>query len=475
MAVTTNTPNVGKVATEYNYLDSLVLEEGLHKPVVGKEFVYRYGNQDVTGYLEANGQKASVANIQFSHYEQDRIHGVFRNTATALTASAAAASASFEIQVATGYATTYSGQAPYATADSFTTYLPQAYDVIEFNGFQAIVSEISGVSATCYPVDSAVDRPALANTEDIIILSNAFPEGSSSPESRNGTLISYTNWVQNFRRTHKITGTEKNVATWVEYKGKDGEVSDYWYVQGIGDEYNRFKNEKEAALIAGVKSNNGGGYADAGSNSIGDMNTVLNTQGWIPQVSANGNQTSYTAGSFALTDIDDTVKNLQKYRGANENLLACGHNLRLDIDAMFLENTNLKNGGIIFNSFNGEEDQSMKFEFEGFSYGGFEFGLQTMDIFSDPNFLGYAGGIYGEIGMVSPMGSTVTYNNQNATSSRTVPTMEIKYLGDRYHEEWVTGKGMGVATSGDDFNEVHFLSTCGLEMFGLNRFSLFVG
>jgi len=55
--------------------------------------------------------------------------------------------------------------------------------------------------------------------------------------------------------------------------------------------------------------------------------------------------------------------------------------------------------------------------------------------------------------------------------------LTLNYLdndeGGRDYMEWVTGKGMGAATSGDDFFEVHMLSHCGLEVSALNRFGLF--
>ena len=77
MAVTTLAPASVKVASEYNYLNSLALAEGLHKPEVSSVYVQRYGRQDITGLLEMLGNKKAVNNPKFSHYEQERIHGKF--------------------------------------------------------------------------------------------------------------------------------------------------------------------------------------------------------------------------------------------------------------------------------------------------------------------------------------------------------------------------------------------------------------
>ena len=48
MAVATKTPNITKVATEYNYISSLDLAQGLHKPEVDPQYIMRYGRQDIT-------------------------------------------------------------------------------------------------------------------------------------------------------------------------------------------------------------------------------------------------------------------------------------------------------------------------------------------------------------------------------------------------------------------------------------------
>lgn len=475
MAVTTSTPSLTKVASEYNYLNSLSLQEGLHMPEVGKELVYRYGKQDVTGLIEKLGQMKSINNIEFTHYEQDRIHGTFRASASAAAITSSAKAASGQIVIASSYNYTYTGQSPYETTSTFTTYMPQVNDVIEFNGYQAIVTAVSGASATFVPVSSAIDRPALATDDDIIILSNAQPEGSGSPESRNSQLLSYTNYLQIFRRKHRVTGTENDMKTWIEVTGKDGQKGYFWYLEGIADEYTRFMNEREAALIAGVKLDNAANIATAGGSSYGDVSTTLTTEGLIPQISGNGNTETYT--TFSLTDLENMTKNLQKYVGARKNLLAVGHNLRLEIDAL-LRDTNsagaLGTGSIIFNQFNGAGEQSVNFEFDKIKYGGFEFAVQTLDIFSDPTFLGYEGGIYKDIGMVIPMDTTVTYNRMNGSSSTVVPSLRVNYLGNRLYKEWVHGLGMGVATAGNDYYDVEFMSHCGLEAFALNRFGLFL-
>lgn len=488
MAVTTSTPSLTKVATEYNYLASLNLAEGFFKPEISSNLTDRYGQQDITGFLDMIGATNPISHIKFSHYENDRIHGTFRLSASA--ASAAATSAAFQLVVGTTPATgqySYNGQDPYTTTPSFTTYMPQVYDVIEVNGFQALITFVSGNTASAIALNSAETRPAIAATDDFIIIGSALPEGSSGMESRNSQMLTYTNYLQIFRRNHKVTNTAANVVSWVEVEGPGGKKGYYWHLKGIVDEMMRFRNEREASLIAGKGITNPAGLASVGTQSFGDANSITMTKGLIPQISADGNVEAYTAGSFGLTDIENMVVNLNKFRGSRENMLAVGHSLSLDIDALFRGSTSATGtfdaaaaGGIQFAAFQPFEKQGVKFEFDAFSYGGYKFAVKVMDIFSDPTLLGYAGGIYSKLGMVIPLGNTVTYNDMNSRTSAIVPSLRVNYLdgpdgGSRYQREWVTGYGQGVATSNNDFFEVNWLSHCGLEAFALNRYGLFVG
>ena len=475
MAIRTLTPNTVKAATEYNYLAASDLAEGLHKPDVNPMLVQRYGRQDVTGLMDMLGQKKAVNALEFHHYEKDRLHGVTRVN-SAISSASAAGSAEIAFTVNTGYNVSYSGQSPYPTGDTFTAFsTPSKNDIIEVKGVQFLVTAVNGSAYSAVAANSSAALPAIATSDDIIILGSANPEASTAPESRSSRLLSYTNYLQTLRRSHKVTGFEKGVKTWIEATGKDGQKGYFWYLEGIADEYHRFLNEREAILLAGQKITNLAGLAGVGTNSTGDANSIVTTNGMIPQISAEGTVENYTGGSFALADIENMVKNLQKYRGARENHLFVGHNLKLELDRLF--KTEFPQGAIQFKAFNGISNQEVRYSFDGFEYGGFKFATKVLDIFSDPSFLGYAGGIYQDLGIVAPMGNTVTYNSANASTGVTVPTMEIKYLdsddGSRYMKEWITGLGAGVATSDEDAYSVHFLSQVGLELYGLNRYGLF--
>lgn len=464
-------PSMTKQASVYNYLSSLDLKEGMYKPEVSEIFVQRYGRQDMTGLLDMLGKTNGIGNIEFTHYEQERIHGKFL---VASAASAAAGSADIVLTMQSGDTYSFSGQSPYSTSNSFSSTMPQVYDQIEFGGFQAVVKAVSGTSVTAIRMRNDVAVPARAEGEEVIILGTAFPEFSKQGESRNSQLISYTGYLQTHRRVHKVSGQELGMKSWAEFKGKDGKVGYAWFLQGIADEYHRFLNEREGLLLAGQRANNLAAFL--GTSPTGDFASVNTTEGYIPQVKNNGIVEGYSSAGLDLNDIDSMVRNLQVFRGDTENYLFCSHNFKLELDA--LVKGDFDNGAIIFNSFNGKDEQMVKYSIDKFEYGGFKFGTKVLDIFSDPSFLGYTGGEYQNIAMVTPMGETVTYNRQNSTSSTRVPSLRVNFLQtpdeSRYYKEWVTGAGMGVANSDEDGISVHMLTQCGLEAFALNRHGLFV-
>ena len=476
MAVTVKTPAMTKVATEYNYLSTLDLApeaNGIHKPDVDPDLVYRYGRQDATGIMQAIGNTKTVSQDVVTHYEQERIHGTFR-----LAASAASGGTQLTADVASAYGFTTDANSPYVnTSLSATSYMPQVYDVIEANGVQMVITSVNGASLTAETLDSTDVVPEIAVSDDIIIPFNTVPEGSTATESRNSRWIKFESYLQKFRRDHVVTNTEAGNMTWVEVDTEKGSGY-FWYLQALADEYHRFMNEREAALLTGKKLTNSAAAA-GGTASYGDIGSITTTEGLIPQVSANGNVVNYSVTNFAYANIEAMALELNKNRGDMENFLFCGYDFGLEFDTVAREASGLANGGLIFNTFNGGEGQGVNFEIEYYKVGGYRFNKKNLDIFSDPQFLGYSGGIYRNLGIVVPVGDTVVYNSMSTASGERVPSMSILCKedtnGSRMYQEWVTGHGLGASNSDFDGFKVHMLSNCGLQVPALNRYGLFVG
>ena len=80
MAYTTTPgiPSAFQVATNENYVSTL----SIHKPEIAEDFVNRYGEQSLMGFLDAVGAMAPVAQRKFEHYEDDYLHQNFKQTGT---------------------------------------------------------------------------------------------------------------------------------------------------------------------------------------------------------------------------------------------------------------------------------------------------------------------------------------------------------------------------------------------------------
>lgn len=475
MAVTIKTPSLRKEATAMNYISSLDLApiaNGIHKPDVSDQIVQRYGRQLMSGFFDYMGNKETVYAQQTEHYEEEFIHGTFRISAGTASASGGT---TLNGTVAAAYNYTYSGNnAPYISQDEFTSSMPSVYDVIQVKGWEAVVTNVSGSAFTAETVDGTV-KPAIATTDDFMIKGNTVPEGSSPVASRNSTLKKFTSYTQISRRDHIVTNTEAGNKVWVEVQTDKG-TGHFWYLKGLQDEFDRLENEREIMLLTGKNITNTA--LTNGSLPYGDLNTITKTQGLIPQISGNGNVEGYTSGSFAYSDLTSMASKLIKYRGAKENMLFCGFDFGLEFDAIARAESGLTNGGLVYNTFNGEGKQGANFQFDYYSLAGYTFNKSVLDIFSDPTMLGIEGEIYSSLGILIPMDNTAIYNSMNAASSRRVPSLTLLERedeeGSRWYKEWVTGKGMGASTSGDDFFQVHMLTDFGLRAAALNRFGLFV-
>jgi len=473
MAVEQIIPNTVKSVTDYNYVGSSTLAQGIHMPQVDKDLVRRYGRQDLTGFIEMLSNKEEVAGLEITHYEKDFIHSLVKfdaSTGTAATKTLSIASAySFNISANTS---------PYIATGTTATYTPRKYDIIEFpDGTEAQVTAVSGSSVTVYPTNAS-SIPAVTTSDEIIIKGNAMNEGSSPVDSRQSRLLDEVNYVQIFRDDIEVTNTEAGMESWIELEGPNGQKGYVYYLEALADTYHRFRNERELQLLTGQKLTNATLAQQSG------FETVVKTEGLIPQIENGGIVEDYsTSSGLTMTDIDNMILTMDKFRSGREHMIMCGIELRQDINELFRGEVTsggfdaAKNGGIVFQTFNGERAEALNFDFDAFTQMGYRFAVQQSQIFSDPNTLGAAGHKYKGLGIVIPTDNQAVYNSRNATTAVTVPSLTLMHTSDtqgsREMREWVTGYGMGARTNGDDKFVVHYLSQSGLRVAAKNRFGLF--
>jgi len=485
-----NIPSLLQAPTNHNWMSSQfavasALDAALLKPSVDTEFIRRYGDQNMTGFMEMQGAMNPVSALQYIHFEEDWLHTIVKVVGQA--AGAANASVTFTLATSPAYTYTYptTAQAPYISigpsSTGATTNPVLVNDIIEFpNGIQGRVTAVTTTTFDISPIQLGDAIPATTtNVSELIIIGNSFGEGTDQPLSRNSRALKYTNNLQIFKRTHTTTGSAMGEQIWFKVDGINGTSGYLWYYKGQLDEFKRMKNEREVSLLVGQKTTN----TTLANLASPDESTNITTEGLIPFITNNGNITTYSLISgILLSDFETMIATqLDKYRGAKENTLWCGINLSQGIDRFM--RAEMKNGAISYGAFQGSKEKAISFNFASFELTGYTFHKKTYDVFNYPQMLGAAGHGYVNLGLVCPADNVVMSLGPEKTKT-TVPSMRINYLsqtggaGGSYKRDWeefMTGGANGTYTNQSDKVDYNMRSHVGLEAFAGNRWIKIVG
>jgi hypothetical protein len=452
------TPTAYKAATTQNYVSTL----SIHKPEVTEEFVQRYGDQSLTGLLDAMGAMVPAANKKVQHWEEDFIHQFAISHASTVTVN------------------------PSSTGDKCVVALDAAYvqssssvfrvnDIVEFTSGQVgIVTAVAadGTTFDVYPLTawtSTTGTDVCAVGTRIIITGNAYNENVGQPDSMVSKPLAYENDMQILKESYVVSGSEMTNIIYFEVQNPEtGESGYLWYIKGEADTYKRFVNYCEMQMLLGLRTTNTDSTFLAES-AIGDG--FQTSEGLLDFIENGGNVQNYNQlTGFNLSDFDAMVRTLSKNRGARENSIFCGTDLSLAIDdavaSMFA------GGGVSYGAFSGMEELAVAFGFKSFMRGGYTFHKKTYDPFSYAGMLGADGFKYSGLGFLVPgdMG-------MDAQTRERIPALRVRYKEaggySREMEHWFEGSaGLATPTSGDDQLKCNYRTERCFEGFGANRFML---
>ena len=231
--------------TDYNFITSL----DLHKPEYDTELTERYGDQNLSGFLTMIGAEKGVSSLEYNHFEEERIYPKIKVAAAA--AGVANTAKALTLQAASTISIP-NAASPYIAAGNKQFVTPRDNDLIMIKPFTLTASTVTYVKAIVSAVDKAAGTfsatpiilgeaiPQVAAGTEIVIYGNAAGEGSGQPEARISRTVKYTNNLQTIKETYEITGTEKNIVTWIDFKGKNGEKGRVAKLKGESDTYKRF-------------------------------------------------------------------------------------------------------------------------------------------------------------------------------------------------------------------------------------------
>lgn len=255
-------------------------------------------------------------------------------------------------------------------------------------------------------------------------------------------------------------------ATWL--KAPDGKF--YWFHREVEDFYKRFDEKEELNKILSVRIVEDSPLFKEGYNS---------TSGLFESIKERGNV--MTGMPASLADIDEIIKVLDKQSGEKSNGLFLTTEASLLLDNTIADE-NVNRNGAGWGSFDNKE-AVVKFGFDGFIRGGYEFYKKTWRLLNDTTGLsventGAKGAIHG---ILMPLGTVKVQSGYNSSLSGN-PVEHMKYLTLLYKEGNGISRKRQAVFYGRRFNNgledvtgVDILSETGLCLAGANRWMLFNG
>ena len=223
------------------YASDIVSGFDIHKPEKLNVLFSRYGDQGASFFqlIRSMGFEQPVANDAYGHYEENHIHEILH-------------SREIVAQPIAGDPITF--VLDQDDLDANNNFYVRLYDVLMFpNEVTGIVTDIdvtdpTAPEVTVEPNDNADRFPALTAGEELIIISNAFSEGSGQPEGAVSGTWEYSNCAQIIKETIGYTGTEMVNQTWFDVTSKGQSIPAFYFKGQIDIDY-RMALKIDGALL----------------------------------------------------------------------------------------------------------------------------------------------------------------------------------------------------------------------------------
>lgn len=302
---------------------------------------------------------------------------------------------------------------------------------------------------------------------NVAIIGSEFKKGSGPME---GTVASeqsiYHSSLTISKDTHAMNDSDLCNVTWLH--APDG--SPFWHHQEIEDFNRRFDDYEEMNLILSTKIKEESELSKEGYNS---------TMGLFESIRSRG--ANIPGMPQTLDEWTAIIKYLNKENGEKSNCLWLNVESNMLLDKMIAQE-NYDKGGAGWGAFDNKE-MAVKFGFDSFMLGGYEFYKKTWNFLDDQAGISQENtGTLGEIrGILMPMGGIRVQTGYNSSLSGALPPV-IKYLTLLYKEgdgisrrRRTTFYGARFNNGRDDVTGVDLTSERGLLLAGANRWGIFEG
>jgi hypothetical protein len=444
------------------YASDIVSGFDIHKPEKLNVLFSRYGDQGASFFqlIRSMGFEQPVANDAYGHFEENHIHEVIH-------------SRDIEAQPAVGDDMVFTLDTQ--DLDANNNFYLRLYDVIMFpNEVTGIVTDIDVTDPdepdiTVELNDSADQFPALTAGEELVIISNAFSEGSGQPEGAVSGTWEYSNCAQIIKETIGYTGTEMVNQTWFDVTSKGQSIPAFYFKGQIDIDY-RMALKIDGALL----------WQKTTTNTITDPVTgraIKTTEGLIPYIRRVGNEQSYTAGAFDVDEFDELSNTLDREFAGNYILGLLGIQLHQDIENSlvdYFQNTNITFAKQTTNDvlFNKNEALGASVNFTYLTKSERTFLMKRMGVFNNRKLAGADGYNAPKMGVWLPINK-----KKDPVSGNMVDSIGTRYraLGkySRRMEVWqVGGAGEGLKVTEFDTRNTYQRCHVGSHFRGGNQFVL---
>ena len=446
------------------------------KPQVSEFLTSRYGKQFMPfmDKFRKMGREEGIQSDTWYNYEDNWIHETITLTADATAIDGGA-----------------SKKGALLTIDTTNGFYPRVGDMITVPGTlnQAWVSaiDVANSQLTIVPAIASVNLLAsgttLVNGAELAITSGAFAEQTDQPAGTVGGMVKRTFQMQIIKETVGAAGSQLINEQWVRLFDDGRNVIGY-YNPGLMRAEEILKLKIDGALTVGQQSTNTGasGYMrQKRVNRWGSEETtyadVKTTKGFIPIITELGNTQTYgAAGTFAITDFDDECFYMRSqavasgaiYGGLGDRLFA---DIQEELKDYFIDQTG--DGALLTSVISvmgkGKKEMAADLNFRYVHRNNFSFGLDVVESWSHPKYLGVTGYNMGSKGMFIPLKQVL-----DPKSNVMVDNMVIKYRANQTYnrraEIWTTGgAGEMPKTSSVDLREYFWRTEIGMGLVAANQ------
>lgn len=440
-----------------NYLTTSARIEMFEKAGIdyGDVGIRRYGEekQGIMELVKTLGGMRGVNSYKYGHSELDWM----RKAITIESGFAGAASGNITLKAADKYtAPSSSDNTFYKNASDSEAFPIRANDIIQTSEGKN-VKVISIVQATGVAAVRSLDGTNITiAAEDILpVVTNAYAEGTGHETALDTGTLQYENFIQIVKDQYTVTGTQAGMVSTVKFEGKE-----YWYLVGIDDTRLRHHFHKEGTILTGTKI----------SATSTDFNNTATTEGLIPFMENYANTVGYS-GTLGLSDVDEGLLKLTKFRGVNEYAFVMSFKQLQNLEDMLRGLGGLQNGGINY----GLSASLINLGFKGFERSRYKLNFNTLAAFDDPIGLGNVSK-YQDLILGLPLGNTTVadYGSQTMQSRNLVSIVYQEVAGEQNgYWEGVEGGALQARTNLEDKMTIGMRSRIGFEGHCPNKFLIF--